>query len=154
MRCWTRLPGLQPLFPVYPKGFLSGWDKDPVLAPQRSSTPNSLIGVFMDWALCWCAVMLEQEGAIPKLFPQHREHEIVQNTLVCSSIKSSFPWIQEVKPNFWKTTPDLKIFTCHKAVRNLPSQYLIFTWPTNLRLSCCGSQSLCYNTTKSGLWNI
>ena len=31
----------------------------------------------------WCAVMLEQEGAIPKLFPQSWEYEIVQNVLVC-----------------------------------------------------------------------
>ena len=31
----------------------------------------------------WCAVMLEQERAIPKLFPQSWEHEIVQNVLVC-----------------------------------------------------------------------
>ncbi|KAK3568010.1 hypothetical protein QTP86_028594, partial [Hemibagrus guttatus] len=29
----------------------------------------------------WCAVMLEQEGVIPKLFPQSWEHEIVQNVL-------------------------------------------------------------------------
>ena len=31
----------------------------------------------------WCPVMLEQEGFIPKLFPQSWEHEIVQNLLVC-----------------------------------------------------------------------
>ena len=31
----------------------------------------------------WTTVMLEQEGAIPKLFPQSWEHEMVQNLLVC-----------------------------------------------------------------------
>ena len=51
-----------------------------------SSTPNWLIHVFMDLALCSGAVMLEQEGAIPKLFPQSWEHEMVQNLLVCWSI--------------------------------------------------------------------
>ncbi|KAK3537321.1 hypothetical protein QTP70_007710 [Hemibagrus guttatus] len=29
----------------------------------------------------WCAVMLEQEGVNPKLFPQSWEHEIVHNVL-------------------------------------------------------------------------
>ena len=49
---------------------------------SSSSTPNLLIHVFMDLALCTC-VILEQEGVIPKLFPQSWEHEIVQNLLVC-----------------------------------------------------------------------
>ena len=31
----------------------------------------------------WCTVMLEQEGAHPKLSLQNWEHEIVQNVLVC-----------------------------------------------------------------------
>lgn len=40
------------------------------------------IHVFMDLAMC--AAMLEEEGAIRKLFPQSWEHEIVQK---CLSLK-------------------------------------------------------------------
>lgn len=38
----------------------------------------------------WCALLLEQEWAIPKQFPQIRENEIVQNASVRWRIKSSF----------------------------------------------------------------
>ena len=48
--------------------------------------------------------MLEQEGAIPKLFPQSWEHGIVQHLLVCWSIQSSFHWNWGAKPSSWKTT--------------------------------------------------
>ncbi|KAK5607244.1 hypothetical protein CRENBAI_003433 [Crenichthys baileyi] len=44
--------------------------------------------------LRWYAAMLEQEGVIPKLFPQAREHESGQTVLVCSSIESSFQLIE------------------------------------------------------------
>ena len=50
---------------------------------SSSSTPNSLIHVFMDLALCTGAVMLEQERAIPNLFPQSWERGIVQHLSVC-----------------------------------------------------------------------
>ena len=75
-----------------------------------------------------CTVMLEQEGAIPKLFPQSWEHGIVQHLLVCWSIQSSFHWKYGAKSSSWKTTPhhnrpSTKHYTWHNAVRQVP-----FSW--------------------------
>jgi len=51
---------------IHPKGVLSGWGQDSVQVSQvlPHQTRSSM------WAHDLCTVMLEQEGAIPKLFPQ------------------------------------------------------------------------------------
>lgn len=44
--------------------------------------PDKILDKKIDsvqWGQGWCAITLEKEGAIPKLFPQSREHEIVKN---------------------------------------------------------------------------
>lgn len=56
---------------LYPNGVLSGGDQDCVLAchvlPDQTPSSVSL------WTLCWCAVMLEEGGAILKLSQQSWE---------------------------------------------------------------------------------
>ena len=66
-------------------------------AGQSSSSTSNSMSLWTCF-VHWCTVILEQEGAIPKLFPQSWEHEIVQHLLVFWSIQSS-------KPISWKTTP-------------------------------------------------
>jgi len=60
---------------IHPKGVLSGWGQDR------------------------CAVILEQKGAIYKLFPQSWEHEIVQNVL--KMIKNNVIIYNNSKNNFF-----------------------------------------------------
>lgn len=59
---------------IRPKGLLLGRGQDSVWDSQvlKHQTSSSM-------SLCLHAVMMEQEGATPTLFPQSWEHETVQN---------------------------------------------------------------------------
>jgi len=66
---------------IHPKSVLLGCR--PVKFFHTKLTHSCLYGPCF---VHWCSVKWEQEGAIPKLFPQSWEHEIVQNLLVYWSI--------------------------------------------------------------------
>lgn len=62
---------------IHPNGGLSGRGQDSV---QASQVHPGLQGPCF---VHGCTAMLEEEGTSSKLFPQSREHGIVQNALVC-----------------------------------------------------------------------
>lgn len=82
----------------------------------------------------WCALVLEQEWAIPKQFPQCRENKIVQNASVCWRIKSSFlcDWGCHNK-----ATPSTPLYSWYNAVRQVTNTDSFTGWPDREEVINC-----------------
>jgi len=82
---------------IHLESVLSGWGQDcrPVKLLHTKLAHPCLYGPCF---VHWCAVMLEQEGAFPKLLPQSWEDEIVQNVLVLKQIIFSLEVRSQAQP--------------------------------------------------------
>ncbi|KAK3533131.1 hypothetical protein QTP70_008806 [Hemibagrus guttatus] len=76
----------------------------------------------------WCAVMLEQEVAIPKLFPQSWEHEIVQNVLVFISVLLA----NRCRVACFPSTPSPYTYSCFRKPATDPTLAFFPGYPSTL----------------------
>ncbi len=142
---------------------------------SSSSTPNSLIHVFMRWRSVIRhsreRVSTALESSVGVLYTtasdalhctwwcmlgcscSAMETHSMKLSTHCSWANLKATWTLEVCSDWFCR----KLATsAHYAPQHPLTPLCHFTWPTTSWLSCCHSQSLplCYNTTDSWLWNI
>ena len=89
--------------------------------PSSSSTPNSLIHVFMDFALCTGAQSCwNRKGPSPNCSHKVGSMKLSKMSWYGETLRVLFTGTKGPKPNPWKTT---KLYTWYNAVRQVP-----FSW--------------------------